>query len=89
MRNANDCLSLSYMELRFGLFKLWFAWGHVKVVRVMIYNLKKIKGTKVQLIYRPGAGFVELDNNSSVAFVASSFTLESGEMAFRGDMCAP
>ena len=55
-------------------------------MRVMI---KKIKGTKVQLIYRPGAGFVKLDINSSVAFVALSFTLESGEMAFRGDLCAP
>lgn len=51
--------------------------------------IKKIKGTKVQLIYRPGAGFVKLDINSSVAFVALSFTLESGEMAFRGDLCAP
>lgn len=74
------------MELRFELFKLWFAWGHVKVVRIVIKILKKIK---VQLIYCPGAGFVELDNNSSVAFVASSFTLESGEMAFKGDLCAP
>jgi hypothetical protein len=56
----------------------------------MIKNLKKIKETtKVQLIYRPGAGVVELDINSSVAFVASSLTLESGEMAFRGDLCAP
>ena len=55
----------------------------------MIKTLKKIKGRKDQLIYRPGAGFVELHINSSVAFVASSFTLESGEMAFRGDLCAP
>ena len=39
---ANVCLSLSYMELRFKLFELWFAWGHVnvvRVVRVMIKNL--------------------------------------------------
>ena len=56
----------------------------------MIKNLKKIKETtKVQLIYRSGAGFVEMDINSSVAFVASSFTLESGEMAFRGDTGVP
>ena len=60
--------------------------GHVKVLRIIIKNLKKIK---VQLIYRLGAGFAELDINSSVAFVALSFTLERGEMAFKGDLCAP
>ena len=43
---ANVCLSLSYMEIRFELFKLWFAWGHVKFVRVIIKNLEEIKGQK-------------------------------------------
>lgn len=43
---ANVCLSLSYMEMRFELFKLWFAWGHVKFVRVIIKNLEEIKGQK-------------------------------------------
>lgn len=53
------------------------------------YNQKlgRNKGTKVQMIYRPGTEFVE-DINSSVAFVAWSFTLESGEMAFREELCA-
>jgi len=55
-------------------------------MRVMIKNLKILKGTKVQFIYGPGAGFVELDINSSVAFVALSFTTERGEMALRGDL---
>ena len=55
----------------------------------MIKNLKKIKGNIIQLIYRLGVVFVELDIKSSVAFVALCFTLERGEIAFRGDLCAP
>src|ERR1700735_4952395 len=48
-------------------------------------NLIKGKGGPSPQIYRPGAGFVELDIISSLAFVALSLTLERGEMAFRGD----
>ena len=58
----------------------------------MICHMKVVRGHASK---RPSpqiygaAGLVELDIKFSLAFVASSFTLERGEMAFKGDLCAP
>lgn len=68
----------------------WFVWSHCKGRKGHNRrNLRKKKGGPSQQFYRPGAGFVKLDIISSLTFVALSFTLERGEMAFRGDLCAP
>lgn len=80
------------LELQFEPFKLWKFYNlscrGCEVMRGHDQNLEKKRGPSPQF-YRPGAGFAELDIKFSLAFVALSFTLERGEIAFSGDMCAP